>query len=215
MTPCGGTQKGANVSSGPAQCLCRLAGCGHHTKILRGLCRTYAATVVSEIDRRSSANGAIPPLDILNASVASRRSLPTIPEDLDLPPYGFDSIENALEALSRGGMVVVLDDEDRENEGDLIMAADKVSSCSPYTMPVSARATCQLITASTVGATGPTGTAISVFSEQLATLRLGPDGMLDLQAPLTNLAHRGCAFVLDITQEANATTHLKTCLQAL
>ena len=39
---------------------------------------------------------------------------------------GFDSIESALEALSRGEFVVVLDDEDRENEGDLIMAAEKV-----------------------------------------------------------------------------------------
>ncbi|WP_281077550.1 bifunctional 3,4-dihydroxy-2-butanone-4-phosphate synthase/GTP cyclohydrolase II [Variovorax paradoxus] len=33
-------------------------------------------------------------------------------------------IEDALEALARGAMVVVVDDEDRENEGDLIMAAE-------------------------------------------------------------------------------------------
>ena len=92
-------------------------------------------------------------MDILNASVASRRSLPTIPEDLDLPPHGFDSIESALEALRRGGMVVVLDDEDRENEGDLIMAADKVRSCSPYIMPVSMRRACHPIIASALGAT--------------------------------------------------------------
>ena len=39
---------------------------------------------------------------------------------------GFDSVESALEAVGRGKFVVVLDDEDRENEGDLIMAADKV-----------------------------------------------------------------------------------------
>lgn len=43
---------------------------------------------------------------------------------------GFDSIESALEALSQGQMVVVLDDEKRENEGDLIIAADKVKCCS-------------------------------------------------------------------------------------
>ena len=36
----------------------------------------------------------------------------------------FDPIETALEAIARGGVVVVADDEDRENEGDLIMAAD-------------------------------------------------------------------------------------------
>jgi 3,4-dihydroxy 2-butanone 4-phosphate synthase/GTP cyclohydrolase II len=33
-------------------------------------------------------------------------------------------IEDAVAAVSRGGMVVVIDDEDRENEGDLIMAAE-------------------------------------------------------------------------------------------
>ena len=50
------------------------------------------------------------------------------PEASGLPVHGFDSIESALEALRKGEMVVVLDDEKRENEGDLIMAADKVLS---------------------------------------------------------------------------------------
>jgi len=36
----------------------------------------------------------------------------------------FSSIESALEAIKRGEFVVVLDNEDRENEGDLIMAAE-------------------------------------------------------------------------------------------
>ncbi len=35
----------------------------------------------------------------------------------------FDSIESAIEDIKNGKMVIVLDDEDRENEGDLIMAA--------------------------------------------------------------------------------------------
>jgi 3,4-dihydroxy 2-butanone 4-phosphate synthase / GTP cyclohydrolase II len=35
----------------------------------------------------------------------------------------FDRIENALQAMARGEMVVVVDNEDRENEGDLILAA--------------------------------------------------------------------------------------------
>ena len=34
------------------------------------------------------------------------------------------TITEAVAALSRGGMVLVVDDEDRENEGDLIMAAE-------------------------------------------------------------------------------------------
>jgi 3,4-dihydroxy 2-butanone 4-phosphate synthase/GTP cyclohydrolase II len=35
-----------------------------------------------------------------------------------------DRIEDALSAIRRGSLVVVVDDEDRENEGDLIMAAE-------------------------------------------------------------------------------------------
>jgi len=38
------------------------------------------------------------------------------------------TIEEALDQLRRGGMVVVVDDEDRENEGDLIMAAEDVTA---------------------------------------------------------------------------------------
>jgi 3,4-dihydroxy 2-butanone 4-phosphate synthase / GTP cyclohydrolase II len=39
----------------------------------------------------------------------------------------FDSIESGLAAFARGEHVVVVDDEDRENEGDLIQAAQHVS----------------------------------------------------------------------------------------
>src|SRR5690606_26913422 len=38
----------------------------------------------------------------------------------------FDSVEDIIDAVRRGEMVVILDDEDRENEGDLVMAATKV-----------------------------------------------------------------------------------------
>src|ERR1700710_2781691 len=36
-------------------------------------------------------------------------------------------IEDAIAAIARGEIVVVVDDEDRENEGDLIMAAEFVT----------------------------------------------------------------------------------------
>jgi 3,4-dihydroxy 2-butanone 4-phosphate synthase/GTP cyclohydrolase II len=39
----------------------------------------------------------------------------------------FDSIEDAIADIRAGKMVVVLDDEDRENEGDLVMAAQMVT----------------------------------------------------------------------------------------
>ena len=35
----------------------------------------------------------------------------------------FQRIEEGLEALKKGGLVLVTDDPDRENEGDLICAA--------------------------------------------------------------------------------------------
>jgi len=38
-----------------------------------------------------------------------------------------DSIEEALQDLQEGKIIIVVDDEDRENEGDFIMAADKVT----------------------------------------------------------------------------------------
>jgi 3,4-dihydroxy 2-butanone 4-phosphate synthase / GTP cyclohydrolase II len=40
----------------------------------------------------------------------------------------FATIEEALEDIAAGRMVVVVDDEDRENEGDLVMAAEFVSA---------------------------------------------------------------------------------------
>jgi len=36
----------------------------------------------------------------------------------------FNSIEDAIKAIARGEIIVVVDDEDRENEGDLICAAE-------------------------------------------------------------------------------------------
>jgi 3,4-dihydroxy 2-butanone 4-phosphate synthase/GTP cyclohydrolase II len=38
-----------------------------------------------------------------------------------------DSIEDAIAAIRAGSMAVVVDDDDRENEGDLIMAAEKAT----------------------------------------------------------------------------------------
>jgi 3,4-dihydroxy 2-butanone 4-phosphate synthase/GTP cyclohydrolase II len=40
----------------------------------------------------------------------------------------FSSIEGALEDIRRGKMLIVVDDEDRENEGDIIMAAEFVTA---------------------------------------------------------------------------------------
>ena len=34
------------------------------------------------------------------------------------------SVETAVEHIRSGGMVIIVDDEDRENEGDVAMAAE-------------------------------------------------------------------------------------------
>ena len=43
------------------------------------------------------------------------------------PETGFLTVEEAIERLVRGQQIIVVDDEDRENEGDLILAADMVT----------------------------------------------------------------------------------------
>lgn len=44
-----------------------------------------------------------------------------------IQPINFTPIEDALEAIRRGEILIVVDDEDRENEGDFIMAASKIT----------------------------------------------------------------------------------------
>lgn len=38
-----------------------------------------------------------------------------------------DTIEEAIEAIRNGEIIIVVDDEDRENEGDFICAADWIT----------------------------------------------------------------------------------------
>ncbi len=42
-------------------------------------------------------------------------------------PIKLDTIEDALRDFSEGKMIIVVDDEDRENEGDIIVAAEKIT----------------------------------------------------------------------------------------
>jgi 3,4-dihydroxy 2-butanone 4-phosphate synthase/GTP cyclohydrolase II len=50
---------------------------------------------------------------------------PAVPASSELS--GFTPIPDAIAAIARGEIVIVVDDEDRENEGDLIMAAEHVT----------------------------------------------------------------------------------------
>ncbi len=48
----------------------------------------------------------------------------TLPADLDI---ALDSVPDAIAAIGRGEVIIVVDDEDRENEGDFICAAELVT----------------------------------------------------------------------------------------
>ncbi|KAI0060230.1 3,4-dihydroxy-2-butanone 4-phosphate synthase [Artomyces pyxidatus] len=53
------------------------------------------------------------------------------PHERAAPPrtaFAFDAMEDAIAAFRRGEFLVVMDDEGRENEGDLIVAADQCST---------------------------------------------------------------------------------------
>jgi 3,4-dihydroxy 2-butanone 4-phosphate synthase/GTP cyclohydrolase II len=50
-----------------------------------------------------------------------------MPTNRKQPPPVFDSVEDVVAALRKGRMVIITDDENRENEGDLVMAAECVT----------------------------------------------------------------------------------------
>ena len=43
------------------------------------------------------------------------------------PADPIERVQRALDEINAGRMVILVDDEDRENEGDLVLAADKVT----------------------------------------------------------------------------------------
>ncbi len=51
----------------------------------------------------------------------------------------FATIEEALEDIRAGKMIIAVDDEDRENEGDLVMAAEFVTAADINFMATEAR----------------------------------------------------------------------------
>ena len=74
------------------------------------------------VSRRACSGGFC--VGLLICSVAATRR----PMSDTTEPVVFDPVEDALRAIAAGEMVVVVDDDDRENEGDLIMAASKATS---------------------------------------------------------------------------------------
>ncbi|MGA9485745.1 MAG: 3,4-dihydroxy-2-butanone-4-phosphate synthase, partial [Methylocella sp.] len=76
--------------------------------------------------------GAVTPNDFLESGAAEERT-----------PMSH-SITEAIEAIARGEIVIVTDDDDRENEGDLVCAA---SLCTPEKMAFIIRNCCGIVCA--------------------------------------------------------------------
>ena len=77
----------------------------------------------------SAPNGTTP-----SSTCPTEKPLPSTPwraTPRDAPPrseFAFDTMEEALAAFKAGEFLVVMDDEDRENEGDLIIAGGQCTT---------------------------------------------------------------------------------------
>lgn len=99
---------------------------------LKGRFRTRAAVVSGEGDLLSYSNNRDTALDndAVSLGALSADTAPTSVGfateecDFDRPTGGFASIPDAIEDIRQGKIVIVVDDEDRENEGDMVMAAE-------------------------------------------------------------------------------------------
>src|SRR6186713_3399523 len=95
----------------------------------------------------------------------------------------FASIDDAVEAIRTGRMIVVVDDEDRENEGDLTMAA---STVTPEAVNFMAR-----------------------FGRGLVCLAMTPERLDELDIPQEvsdNSSPRETAFCVSIDARASTST---------
>lgn len=83
------------------------------------------------------------------AELVARETRGAVTPNDFLPPSAQEalmpnSVTEAIEAFTRGEIVIVTDDDDRENEGDLIVAA---SLCTPEKMAFIIRNTCGIVCA--------------------------------------------------------------------
>ncbi len=95
----------------------------------------------------------------------------------------FNTIEEALDDIKKGKMVILVDDEDRENEGDLTMAAEKVTPEAINFMATHGRG--------------------------LICLSLTPERVEHLQLPMMttdNTSSFGTAFTISIEAKKGVTT---------
>ena len=104
----------------------------------------------------------------------------------------FNTIDEAVDEIKKGRMVILVDDEDRENEGDLVMAAEKVT---PDAINFMAK-----------------------FGRGLICLTLTPDWVHKLQLPPMspeNTATFGTAFTVSIDASRGITTGISAADRAM
>jgi 3,4-dihydroxy 2-butanone 4-phosphate synthase/GTP cyclohydrolase II len=97
--------------------------------------------------------------------------------------YIFDAIDEAIDDIAKGKMVILVDDEERENEGDLCMAAEKVT---PEAINFMAR-----------------------YGRGLICLSLKPSRVEELKLPMMtdeNTSPFGTAFTVSIEARKGVTT---------
>ncbi len=95
----------------------------------------------------------------------------------------FDNIDTALQAIKQGRFIVVVDDVDRENEGDLLMAAEKVTPDSINFMATYARGL----------------VCLAATAKRLDELQIGPIAR-------NNTTRHGTAFMEPIDVHAGTST---------
>lgn len=86
--------------------------------------------------------GAVTPNDFLSLTPAAQSPAPLTPQTG--PAAMHHHVIEAIEAFTKGALVIVTDDDDRENEGDLICAA---VHCTPEKMAFIIRNTCGIVCA--------------------------------------------------------------------
>jgi 3,4-dihydroxy 2-butanone 4-phosphate synthase / GTP cyclohydrolase II len=156
---------------------------------------TYSGTSQSELARRLGitqgrvsqlVGGAQPSLELAN-KIAAATGNKVRPQDFGdqtmTHELKLDTVEEAIKAIAEGQMVVVVDDDDRENEGDLIAAAAKIT---PEQMAFMVRHTSGIV-------------CTPITAEDAKRLKLDPMVALN-DAPM------GTAFTVSIDYKEGLTT---------
>lgn len=135
-------------------------------------------------------------LSSTGSSEASQDEVENKDANQQLPVDGYalgrDTVIAAINAIHKGELVIVVDDADRENEGDLIMAAEKAS---PETIGFMVRYTSGVI-------------CVSLEANRLEELALPP-------MVVTNEDPKGTAYSISVDYKYNTTTGISAADRAL